>query len=104
MIDLQVPRNTVWIVEIVWRGVEKQPWSIDWSQAIGGERRDHETLILLKRSDIQWNLVVKETDTASHDCLIGISRSHSKPDARREVVVLSDSIAVVTETEIKNNT
>jgi alpha-L-fucosidase len=66
MIDLQVPREAVGILETSGRCVEEQSWTINRGQAIVRERSHHQALILFERTYVQRNLVVEDTVTASH--------------------------------------
>src|ERR1044071_2051244 len=99
MVELNVPGKRVRILQMVGRRV---------SQTVEANLLDVEksgrilTLILFKRTDIEGNLVVEKTDTAAYDRAIGLSRRDNKAQTRRQIVVLSDTVAVVPQSQIKN--
>src|SRR5690349_19768157 len=102
MIDLQIPREAVRILEIFGLGVDQQSWSTNRRHTIRRKGRDQEVLILLERTDVERNLVVKDADAAAHHSAIGVSRCEHKTNARRKVAVVSDAVAVVTQTKIED--
>src|ERR1044071_8394747 len=99
MVELNVPGKRVRILQMVGRRV---------SQTVEANLLDVEksgrilTLILFKRTDIEGNLVVEKTDTAAYDRAIVPSRCDNKPQTRRQIVVLSDTVDAVTHSQIKN--
>ena|SRR6185436_21042798 len=98
MVELNVPRKRVRILQMVRRRV---------SQTVETNLLDVEksgrilTLILFKRTDIEGNLVVEKTDTAAYDRAIGLSGCGNKAQTRRQIIVLSDTVAVVPQTQIE---
>src|SRR5690242_14068920 len=104
MIELHIPREAVRIFEIFWCSIKKQAWTVGRCDTVASECCYAKTLVLLERTDVEWNLVVKEPDAAAYDSAIRISRRDDKTHTRREVAVVPDAVAIVTKSEIEHET
>src|SRR6185369_594322 len=99
MVELNIPGKRVRILQMFGRRVLQQ-LKTNWLDVKESERTL--ALILFKRTNVERNLVVEETDTAAHDGAIRISRCDNKAETRRQIIVLSDTIAVVPQSQIEN--
>ena len=99
MVELNVPGKRVRILQMVGRRVlqtlETNLLDVEKSGRIL-------TLILFKRTDIERNLVVEKTDTAAYNSAAGVGGRNNEAQTRRQIVVLSDTVAVVPQTQIEN--
>src|SRR5690349_393905 len=104
MIELQVPRDAVRVFKIFWCRIKKQARTVNWRDAVRGEVCYTQALILFEGADVEWDLVVEESDAAANDSAIGIRWCNDEAETRREVVVLPDTVAIVTKSEIEHDT
>src|ERR1043166_9690414 len=102
MIDLQVPRETVRILQVFGLCVDQQAWSINQRHAVRRKCRDQQILILFERTDVERNLVVENADAATNYGAVGASRCENKTESRREIAVVADAVAIVTQAQIRS--
>src|ERR1043166_6105692 len=103
MIDLQIPGETVRILQIGRRRVAIKPWPIYHSQTIRRKGRDLLARILTERADVQGYLVVEQSHTAAHNRAVRCSWQEHDSHSRREVIVGLELIAIETKAGIQSN-
>src|ERR1041385_65944 len=102
MINLKVPGDAVRVFEICRCRIKKQARTVDRRDAVVRECRYSKNLILFEGANIPRYLVVKEAKSAAYDSATGFSWRDHKTHTRREVVVLSDVVAIVTKSEVEH--
>src|ERR1043165_1189419 len=99
MVELNIPGERVRILQMFGRRV-LQRGEINWLDVKKSDRLL--ALILFKGTNVERNLVVEEPDAAAHNRAIRMSRRDNNAQTRREVVVLSDTVTVIPQSQIKN--
>src|SRR6185369_612824 len=99
MVELNIPGKRVWILQMFGSRVLQQ-LKTNWLDVKKSERTL--ALILFKRTDIERNLVVEKTDSAAYHSATGTGGRNNKAQTRRQIVVLSDTVTVVPQSQVED--
>src|SRR6185295_361132 len=98
MVELNIPGKRVRILQMVGRRV-LQTVETNWLDVEKSDRIL--TLILFKRPDIERNFIVEKTNTSAYNSATGVGGRNNKAETRRQIVVHSDTVTVVPQTQIE---
>src|SRR4030095_10311985 len=101
MITLKTPGDAVGIIQIRWRSIGIEPGSIRDCNSVAVEGRYPRILKLVEDADIQRYLVKEKANTTTHYGTLCWRGQERKTESWCEVVLVADSISVVSQTQIE---